>query len=257
VKKKGVNVEWLPVSALHIDERVQRAIIAPRVRHLVSNFVPEKVNTPPLVVSLRADGRYYVLDGSHRVTAARKAGYGELRVKCEIHHNLTLPQEGALFLSANDSRPVSPVDKYRIGLVAGDPATQEIEGIIAGFGLRVASNSSDGVVRCVDALYRLHAKNLLEETLEVTTAAFGTRSEALEQLVLRGISEVVGRYNGQLDRPALVKKLSKRSGAAAGLIADARALSAIRPISKSRALAEIVVDTYNKGRRGDSGLPPL
>lgn len=259
MKKNGrPSVAWLPISALSIDPETQRDVIRARVKHLANPFNPALVGIFTVSVRDGVDGGNFVVDGQHRTLAARDAGYNDLRVPCDLKYGLSRADEAILFLGQNDSRPVSAIDKFRVGLLGGDPDCVGVQAVLNEFGLRVVLGHVDGGIACVDRLLAIYRRDpdLLRETLGIAINAWGTRSATTEQLVVSGLSTVLGRYNGELERPRLVNKLSKYRGGPAGLIGDARALSDIRPINKTRALAEIVVDTYNKGARSGS-LPPL
>lgn len=259
VRKVGprkADIRHLPVNSLNIDPLVQRALIPARVKHLAKTFDLGK--TGILKVSLRGDGKYYVIDGQHRVEGARAAGHGEAKVKCEVYRDLSRADEALYFLAENDVRAVSSLDKFRVGLTAGDPDCLAVNALVESFGLRVADGGAEGTVACVDRLLKIHRRDpeLLKTTLDVATTAWGTRRAAVEQVILAGLANVLDSYNGSLDRAALVKKLSKYKGGPAGLLGNARSFADIRPISVTRAASEIVVEAYNRGRRAGQ-LPPL
>lgn len=250
------NIEWIPLNALKCDGRINRTLIKRRVSHLCTVFTLEGIGM--LTVALRDDG-YYIIDGQHRWAAAMALGLGDTKVKCIVYRDLTLAEEAKLFLLLSDSRSISAIDKFRIALIADEPWAVEINAILGEFGLRVSAGSADGTVQCIDILVKLQTRDpgLLRETLSIALAAWGQRNAATERTVLAGLSAVCARYNGEVDRGTLVKKLSKYPGGAAGIIANARGLSKIRPITVTAAAAQVVVDTYNKGRSESTQLPPL
>ena len=245
----------LPFVALKFDERVQRATIPARVKKLIRNWILDDVGI--VTVSKRRDG-YYVIDGQHRVRAAMELGLGDTKIKCLVYSDLTLEEEARKFLSLNDSRLVSAFDKFTVGLVAQDVLCLAIRDVLAKYGLRVGNQKGEGVVCCIDKIMALGERSLedLETVCALITATWGTRSAALEALIIAPVGLLIGRYNGELDHKIFITKLSKYRGGPAALQGDAKGWADYRPITVTRAAAEIMVDTYNKGRRSGQ-LSPL
>lgn len=255
--RRKVTIEHIPFNSLQYDDRVQREKpVQARVRKLRDQWDFDKVGT--LRVSQRDDGSYWVIDGNHRRLAAIDGGYGSTKARCEVHRGLTLKNEAEQFLACNDVRPVTPLDKYRAGIEAENPTCIGVRDTLARHGLKAANTHADGSVACVGECLALYERDpdLLDAVCAVATEAWGTRAAALEKLVFGGLGMVLGRYNGELDHSTLATKLSKYRGGPSALSGDARGLTDYRPITVKRAVAEIVVDTYNKGRRAGA-LPPL
>lgn len=247
--KKG-RIEWLPYTALMVDPSVQRTVIGPRANKLTVEFDPDKVGI--LHVSQRENGERHLIDGQHRWVAARRAGKGQTKAKCEVFEGLSPEEEAAMFLSLNDARQPSAVDRFKVGLVAGDETAVGVDKVLHKFGLRVSSNIDDGTIACVDRLMALYRRDpaLLMETLSVTNDAWNNRRDAVESVVIGGLSKVLATYNGEMDRGVLVRKLRKQPPA--GLIANAKLLQSLRPgFTKSQAVGQLIIDHYNKGRRSD------
>jgi hypothetical protein len=253
--RKKSSTDYLPFGSLVFDERVQRARIPARVRALKNKWNLDDVGV--ITVSIR-DARAYVIDGQHRVSAAMELGLGSTKVKCDVYRDLTLEEEAWKFLALNDARAVMPIDRYNVGLVAQDPLCLGVRATLAKYGLRISNSVGDGNVRCVQRALALYERDpeLLDGVCAALTGAWGTRAASFEQIVFAATGVVLGRYNGELDHGTLVKKLASYRGGAAALAGDARGLADYKPISVTRAAAEIIVATYNKGRRGGQ-LSPL
>lgn len=251
MKRKSFSTDHLPFNSLALDPEYQRELISARVKHLVNNWNLEDVGA--IVVSIRTGDpkKAYIIDGQHRYRAAMELGLGSTKVLCHVYRGLSREEEARKFLAANDSRAVTPFDKYRAGLVAGDPIAVGTREVAESNGWQVSGGAGDGQIACVAQIMKLYERDpdLLDETLAIATEAWGTRSAAVEQSLVGGLSTVLDTFNGELDRGALAKKLAKYRGGAASLVGDARGLSDIKPISIRRAVAEIMVSVYNKGRR--------
>lgn len=246
--RRKVTIEHIPYNSLHYDERVQREKPVPaRVKKLAREWDFDKAGT--LHVSQRSDGKYYIVEGNHRRLAALELGYGTTKARCECHRGLSLEQEAALFLALNDVRPVTAWDKFRVGLEAGDPLPIMVRDTLAKYGLKIGPQANDSTVCCITEVTKIAQRDpaLLDDVFHVLTEAWGTRRAALERIPVAAMSTVLGRYNGECDRARLATKLAKYRGGPGALAGDAAGLADFRPIGKTRAAAEIIVDTYNKG----------
>jgi len=256
MKKRSRATEHLPFRSLAFDPEYQRRMIPARVKHLVKNWNEDHVGE--VTVSAR-DGKLYVIDGQHRVRAAMEQGLGDTKVKCDVRRGLERAEEARLFLALNDARMVSAFDKYRASLVAGDPVAIGVRDTCDAHGWRVVGGGlRHGSIACVTTILGIYDRDpeLLDATLHVLTEAWGTRNEAAEKTIVAGMSLVLGRFNGEIDKAALAKKLSKYKGGPGGLLGDARGLAEFKSLTKRRAVAEVIVGTYDKGRRNNK-LGPL
>lgn len=244
------------------DERVQRALIPSRVKELTRTIDLDAIGV--ITVSARPDGQLMVLDGQHRVTALMELGMGDWEVTCHVHHGLTVQDEAGLFRLLNNTRRPSAVDDYLKGVVEGDPECAEIDEIITSAGLRVALQTGPGLISCVGAMRKIYrgkspiergGPRALEGALQTALAAWGQRPEATEGHIIAGLGQFFLRYDENIDRPALIRKLAKYKGGPSGLVGSARALYDIRGGTVGRCVAALIVDTYNRGRR--SQLDPI
>lgn len=248
--KRKFSVDHLPFNSLALDPEYQRELIPARVKHLVENWNLEDVGAITVSVRTGDPKRAYVIDGQHRYRAAMELGLGSTKVMCHVYRGLTKEEEARKFLTANDSRAVKPFDKYRAGLVSGDPVATGTRDVVEANGWRVTGQAGDGQIACVGQLMKLYERDpaLLEDTLKVTTETWGTKAGAVEAPILGGLSIVLGRFNGELDRAALAKKLAK-SGSPSTLLGDAKGYAEYTKGTVRRSVAEIVLTIYNKGRR--------
>lgn len=256
MKRKTRHTDSLPLRVLKFDPEYQREISNAKVKKLAREW--DEQNLGVIHVSQREDG-YYVVDGQHRVRAGLELGHGEMKIPCVVYRDLDQSAEAALFIALNDQKNVNIFDRYKAGLIAKDPVCLGVQKTLAHYGLAISTGSTEGSVRCIGEIMKLYTKapDVLDSVCLVLTEAWGTRVTAFEQVVVGGVGQVVGHYNGELDQAVLVKKLSGYRGGPSALAGDARGLADYRPgVSVKRAAAEIVRETYNKGRRKGQ-LSPL
>lgn len=120
---KGVrpSLEFRPLGDLHLDDSYQRSIdIGPSqklVRKIAVNW--DWGLCQPLIVAKRDDGSLWVVDGQHRLAAARlRPDIYDL--PCVVVHSAAASDEAAMFVALNQQRrPLTALDLFRASLEAG------------------------------------------------------------------------------------------------------------------------------------------
>lgn len=203
--------------------------------------------------------RLWVVDGQHRWTILMKYGYEDVEIDVMVHTTVVTHADAhALFLRLNTRSAVSPYDTFRNQLGEGQPTAVAVNRITRDHGLTIRRHKGDGNVQCVKTLADLYEKSgetVLADTLKTVTTAWGRTAAAVEGKAIEGVGLVFSRYNGEVDKPALVKKLQKYPGGAAGVLGSAKGLQAVRKASLAKCVAEIVLETYNVRRRNQ--LDPI
>jgi len=195
----------------------------------------------------------YIIDGQHRVVALQRHGFDDWRVRVELHPEASDPRRAhALFLLLNARTSPSSYDTFINELGAGDPVAVGVAAIAEKHGYIIERQLRDGTVVCVSAMkevYKIDDGETLDVFFETATSAWGRRSSTVEGKLVSGISTLLARYNGEMDRAVFVKKLSKYPGGATGILGDAKGLRRIRGGSMATAVAEVALEAYNRGRR--------
>lgn len=245
------------VSDLNIDHSAQRKLSMPWVKDHVEQFDVDQLGY--IVVNLRDDGKWYVVDGQHRVELMRAVGWGDQLIQAELFKGLTQREEAVLFNARNDRRAVRKFDHFRISVTAGDERACDITHIVASCGLSITDQQTDGGITAVDKLEKVYegasitslreGRPALARTLTTIKNAWGTSPAGFNGALLYGIGLVQLRYNGAIDQKALAAKLAPVKGGAPGLLGNARALREMSGRPVHHCVASIVVDIYNKGRR--------
>jgi len=255
-RKNKPQVRMIRVGDLVIDRRVQRAPIKTRVNRIADNFNPDAVGV--IIVSLRRDGSYVVIDGQHRVAAMVKLGMEKMTVRCLVFSDLELANEAWHFCRANDTRRIGPYDDFVKGVLSNDEECVKIKEILDGFRLKVGQSAKNGNVVCITTLRSIYrsSPDLLENVIDIANTSWGKRSAAVEGSVLRGIAVFLKKHGEKADEGVLIKKLSKYGGGPSGLLGRARALKELRNGSIPALIASIITEAYNKGKRSGA-LPSI
>jgi hypothetical protein len=252
--------EWISVGDLEVDNRVQRDHLDLRkVERIKANFNPGALGI--LTVSRRNRVTNIVLDGMHRKQAVAELTDGMGKMLCHVFTGLTLAEEAQMFLDLNAGSQPNLLDKFKARLWAEDPVAVDINRILRGYGWDLGPTKRQGSIAAPGAIERIYRRSLLREeepnalqmAVLTVTRAWGTGEPgAVRGELLEGIAAMYSRYGDKLDVDTLIKVLGRYKGGPVNVYADAQQLAALKKTSMSMAVAERVVDEYNKGRKSRS-----
>lgn len=144
VRNSPPTLEWVPVDRLAVDPTYQRATDTAASRRVIVGMVKcwDWALCQPLVVSRRADGSMWIIDGQHRHAGAQERG-DIPHLPCVILSSCTDAGEAETFVALNTKRQrLSQTDLFNAMLAAGDEAAQETATIIAETGWKIARGSN-------------------------------------------------------------------------------------------------------------------
>jgi len=96
----SIEYKELMVNELIVDNNYHQNINRKRCEHMAENFIINLIS--PIDVVLRNDGKYYIIDGKHRVEVLKLKGVN--KVMCTIHHGFNYEDECKLFIAINDPK---------------------------------------------------------------------------------------------------------------------------------------------------------
>lgn len=194
----GMKFASVPTMLMELDMSYQR-LVSNTAAKIASEFDVTRVQV--LTVSYR-DGKFYVIDGQHRLTAARVVGVTEL--PCIIHTGLTRADEALMFARQNvNVKKLYPFDTYKANLACGNADIPEIKvdmdiaRICAMYGVDVkkvgAKQTNPKVIRSLTHtrhIVRIHGVDMLDLILSnITASNWNTCADAYARdimLMLKG-----------------------------------------------------------------------
>lgn len=154
------SIEWKALDALQIDGSYQRSLETPISEQLIRNMAGawDWRLCAPLTVSDRGETGLFVIDGQHRLAAARmRTDIPQL--PCIISRFASVQDEARCFVEANTLvRKATPLDKFHARVVAGDEEAVEINRIVEAAGLIIGRSPykiRPGEVCCIRVLTHL------------------------------------------------------------------------------------------------------
>ncbi len=253
----GHEVVRLKASQIRVDPDTQRELRPSWVKYIAENWDADKLG---ILHVARRGNSYYVVDGQHRLFAARMRGQNTLELECKVHKSITKPDEAKMFIGLNDRKAVQHFDKFRVRLNF-DPDAQDIAKIVKSVGLKLATDPRDGTIAATAAMEQVYTGSLvrsadptpwaLSRALRTLTGAWGMSRDAVGANMIRAAGAVHLRYGDSVDQDRFIRHLAGFKGGPVALVGRARIRREMTDGSLWRSAAEVMVDTYNKGLRKD------
>jgi len=243
MEKKITNQQFALVPLAKIEpSSYQRTTNHSQVKNIVMDFDEAKLGT--LTVSLR-DGKYYIVDGAHRLSALRALQYSH--ALCEVLTGLTVEDEADYFRrQGQDKRALKPVDLFKAGIIAGDEKCLKINEIIKSNGFQIGFSYKNfyqiGAIHTLFSIVEDYGFGVLDYTLCLIANTWAGIAKASCGDCLLGVAEFIHRYG--------VTDFDKQLGSSFHVIWYEYMESSreARYSSKARKMfCRVLVDNYNKG----------
>jgi len=251
--KKGELIEHtqLPVEDIMVGA-YQRLIRPQWVNAIVRSFDPALFE--PIHVALREDNNYYVVDGQHRLEAAKALKMAKVAVI--LHLDMKEKNEASLFVSLQERRlGLSQVSRYHAGLIAKDPVSLRIQSVLnqAHYKMATVSTAMSYTLACPAALTYIieqYDDAMLLNILRLITKAWGGNKEALKASLIKGLALFLHERTTILESPPMYDKFAVRlhSLKPTDILLRASVIRHTLGCSPHRALAHVFSDVANMGR---------
>lgn len=215
-----------------------------------------------IIVSLRDDGRFAILDGGHRWTKSRMLYGDDAKIPAQIFIDLKVEDEADLWTGYNRARKkTTPAEDFHADIAKRDPEALEIQAILDRLGLHFYGKgmSRDNAIEGIETtrkLYREHGANSLTMLLTILRDSMGTGQGAIQGAVMVGLNAFLMRYidSKYYDRGHLEATLATHS-AAQIKAKGAEIRAAIGGGNTATSIGRAIHQFYNASRRKGK-LPP-
>lgn len=249
------EIRLMAVSTLVVDHNVQRPLDQKKVDKIADELDMAAIGV--ITVSHRDDSTDHVIDGQHRVAALHLAGGDGEKVQSRVFHGLSIEDEARLFRLLNNTTKLGAIDGFRVRVVEGEPVAVAINDILTGHGWKVSTSTGNRHFLAVTAAERVYRRgpDVAELTISTLTRAWGHAPVTMDGRIVGGLGAVFARYGEAINAAELVERLARYPGGPAKMIGAAQGWHELYRWSVPRAVAEAVLNTYNKGRTTRK-LPP-
>ena len=199
----------VPIDKIFIDKTYGRTLDAANLRRILRGWDPLALGV--VLLSLRPDGRYAVIDGQHRIEAARKMEISTIPAR--VYIDLSHSDEARLYRLFGIHKAQTPLDRFRAAVAERQPMALKIKSIIEGMGLDVSTGYvGDGKIMAMAAVtkvYERHGPEMLDLALRTLYAAFGRNYGGYSAHMITGITGFIVRFEAWCDWNRLVRRLQE------------------------------------------------
>ena len=245
----------LSTSVLTSGQGYQRPVHQKNVQRIIDEFNPMLLD--PIIVNFRG-GKYYVIDGQHRIVALKRMNNGgDCMVQCKVLNGLSYEEEAMLYhkLDAGKKR-LSLADDTRARAESGeDLDVKEIQRAmrLAGFcwNFDKAGSGSPNNVNAVRAVLNAHKLLGYEQfyrMLRLIRKAWDGKPSSLSSYIISGAALFIHTYEKDIDDKLFVRQLAKCQPEE--IVSRGKTDSSTR--NQALKYAKVIFDRYNytlcKGR---------
>lgn len=250
---------WIAPEACLSDTRYQRSIDSSRsravIRKIVAGFSWSKFGA--VAVADNADGTFCILDGQHRVAAARRHP-AVTEIPALVIQAETLAEQADAFLAVNRDRVrTNPLQEFHARVIAGDAKAREVRDVCTRAGVtiartnKVSADLEPGETIAVSSIFlaiRRYGAAATEAALAAIRAAYPDFGGELRAGMIKAVAELHYVYGDKVVRDRIVEVL--RAKPAAEREDAARAYRQHRGGTTHKALREVLTDDYNRLKGG-------
>lgn len=247
------DIVVLPVDLLKVDHLYQRDLDARVVEKIAKEW--DIVTAGTLVVSHRANGEYFVVDGQHRLAGAQLAGESE--VLCQVIEGLTPQEEAELRIKGNFKKSDRIGEAFRARVFAHDPVALGMQAVVEEFDTKInyVPDPERGInaIAALEMLYRRDEGKHLHRVLATLKTAFGNVDAGhASSNLLKGVSWFLDRHTPEINHTRFLERMRMEGVGAIGRMArnHKAAMGGSLWINTYKALVEL----YNYGLRENNRL---
>ena len=169
-----------------------------------------------ILLSMRSDGRFAVLDGWHRVSACRIAHGEDATMAAKVLIDLTPKEEAQLFDRYNRNRKAPFINEtFKARLAYDEPKAVALNNLVESFGLKISLGRQQqrGEMRAVGVLERCIVSMGLPEfrhVLSMMTQALPLKD--ITPKLIEGLNDFWLRYADLADEDRIVHKIRDMGG---------------------------------------------
>lgn len=273
------RLQWIKIAELVVDDTYQRPLAQSGARYGVANASSRKTvraiaegfcwsKFSPVIVAPIEGGRYAIIDGQHRTTAAALRGLGE--VPCQIVV-ADLAEQAAAFASINGNvTRVHTLALHAAAVAAGEPDAVAVDRAAKDAGVRIMRSPTAQqdlkpgdtmAVGTLAAAVRLHGEAAVTLALRCVTTTRHNRPGMLSAFVIRALAAIAAGHAKEgaaliaaVGRLSLDDEIQRAQAAKAGLMGVAL-WSALADRLRTR-LRGVVGSGRADGRPGGLSVAP-
>jgi hypothetical protein len=190
---KNLSVIW---------RQSQRPFQETWAKRIADEFDTDKFDLP-VITKPNGQGQYHIVEGQHRVAAARIVfGEGE-QLKCRMVDAEDPAKAAEIFLGINSGRKaIKPVAKFLVAVTAKREPETAINGLVKRMNYKISATRADHCICAVNALIHVHehqSMTVLTQTLAMLDASWGGDATAFQGDMIRGYAVFINEFHPYLN----------------------------------------------------------
>lgn len=240
---------FVDTDRLLVDRTYQRALDTKRVTQMANAW--DQNLAGELVVSLRANKNFYIIDGQHRHGAIQLMANAPSSMYSRIYEGLTLEEEARLFRELDTKRHgLTSGAAFKAALVSGDTFAVEIAEAAKTAGMSIEyGRKGAGSIRSfktVQDIHRRRGKDFLARVLTIVNKAWPDHHNSASSGVIVGLEVFLTKYPDAKDE-RLVSIFSEREPA--WIETQGRLMNGTLSSAYTTAVGFMIYQLYNRGMR--------
>lgn len=208
----NVGFELIDVNSLLVAE-YQRPVDKLRIKKMMLKFDESLLGA--VIVSHR-DGKYYVVDGQHRIVLCRKKGV--THIMAVVLEGLTLQEEAAYFNRYNGARGERKILNketiFNADVISGDDVSIDIKKIVESVGFKLGKGKSTNTICSYETIKRIYEKEgsgHFTRVMKMLADIWNGDADSLNRYIISGVSEFLKTYSSEpnYSDSRFIKQLSK------------------------------------------------
>jgi hypothetical protein len=244
---KNLSVIW---------RQSQRPFNEAWARQIADNFDTNKFD-PPVISLPNGAGHYHLVEGQHRVWAAKHLFGEEEKLKCRMVNATNPAEAGEIFLGINTGRKaVKPIDKFLVAVTATREPQTSINRLVVRMGYRVSATKASYCIGAVNSLIHVHDRQgmlILQDVMLALHKSWSGDATAFQGDMVRGYALFLNEFHPQLTKLRLYDVIPT-AFSPNQLVAASRLYAEQHRISLAEGLSETIRARYNRGLKDGDRL---
>lgn len=251
------EMKWVDLEKLYVDPEYQRTIDSDRSKRSISKIVQNFswAKCQPLTVAyISSQDKYAVIDGQHRLEAARQLPIADL--PCYVVCDCETEEQANLFVSVNMNRvQLTPQAMYYAQLISKDPDAVRLANLLEECDMTVPRSpvmkgqTGPREVQCVGVLKRMAKQDVesLKFSLITIADAYPESKGAMKASLIKAVALLKDAIGPEVNNNALIEAL--QTVTPRGLEQTARTYIEINGGTTQSAMAQALLRIYKKKAR--------
>jgi hypothetical protein len=244
---KNLSVIW---------RQSQRKFQEAHAKKIADDFDTDKFD-PPVITKPNGQGHYHIVEGQHRVWAAKHCFGENEQLRCRMVNAEDPARAAEIFLGINSGRKaIKPVERFLVAVTAKREPETTINRLVDKMGYRISASKSDYCISAVNSMIYVHDRqgyDMLHATLVLLSKSWQGDAAAFQGDMIRGYAVFINEFHAYMNVTRMADIIPK-AFSPNQLVAAARLYSDQHKCPLLEAFSETLRAKYNRGMKDKDKL---